>query len=95
MAKSKFKLAGLFKQVLFFVVGALITGLGAVFADRFLQHFIPRNFAAAIGVGLAILVSLSVLKFFKHPPFWMKRTSPVLIGFCAALGVYVSKVWLH
>ena len=95
MAKLKFKPARLLKQAFFFFVGALITGLGAVFMDRFLQHFIPRNFAAAFGVGIAIFVSLTVLKFFKHPPFWMKRSPPILLGFCAGLGVYVARTWLR
>ncbi len=94
MAKSKFKPAALFKQALFFLLGAVLTGFLTVFFAKFLGHFISQHFAVALGVGIAVALTLWLTQLVKNPPFLLKGTSPLIAGFCAALGVHISRVWL-
>ena len=94
MAKSKFKPAVLLKQALFFLLGAVLTGFLTVFFAKFLGHFISQHFAVALGVGIAVALTLWLTQLVKNPPFLLKGTSPLIAGFCAALGVHISKVWL-
>ena len=94
MARKKWKSAILLRQAFFFVVGALLTGFLTVFFAKFLGHFINEHFAISIGVGLAVAITLWMTQLVRHPPFLLKGTSPLIAGFCAALGVHVSKVWL-
>ncbi len=94
MAKSKFKPQLLLKQLFFFVVGALLTGFFTVFFAKFLGAFIPKHLAVALGVGSAVALTLWLTQLVKSPPFLLKGTSPLIAGFCAALGVHVSRTWL-
>src|SRR5258706_12928549 len=87
MARKKWKPAKLFRQVFFFIAGALLTGFLTVFFAKFLEHFINRHFSVVIGVGLAVAITLWITQLIKHPPFLLKGTSPLVAGFCAALGV--------
>ena len=52
------------------------------------------DFAVSLGVGLAVAITLWITQLMKHPPFLLKGTSPLIAGFCAALGVHISRVWL-
>jgi hypothetical protein len=96
MAKTKinFGPAYLAKQLLFFVVGALLTGFLTVFFAKFLGNYIPKRFAVAIGVGTAVAITLWLTQLGKNPPFLLRGVSPLIAGFCAALGVFVSQTWL-
>ena len=94
MAKSKFKPAVLLKQALFFLLGAVLTGFLTVFFAKFLGHFIGQHFADALCVGIAVALTLWLTQLVKNPPFLLKGTSPLIAGFCAALGVHISRVWL-
>ena len=94
MAKSKFKPAVLLKQALFFLLGAVLTGFLTVFFAKFLGHFINQHFADALCVGIAVALTLWLTQLVKNPPFLLKGTSPLIAGFCAALGVHISRVWL-
>ena len=76
------------------MVGALLTGFLTVFFAKFLGHYLSEHFAVSIGVGLAVALTLWTTQLMKHPPFLLKGTSPLVAGFCAALGVHVAKVWL-
>jgi hypothetical protein len=96
MAKAKFKLHSVYlaKQLLFFVVGALLTGFLTVFFAKFLGHYIPQSLAVALGVGSAVALTLWITQWMKNPPFLLKGVSPLIAGFCAALGVHVARTWL-
>ncbi len=94
MAKSKFKLHQLLVQFFFFIVGALLTGFLTVFFAKFLGHYISHHFAVVLGVGVAVALTLWITQLVKNPPFLLKGTSPLIAGFCAALGVHVSRIWL-
>ena len=94
MAKLKFKPAVLLKQALFFLLGAVLTGFLTVFFAKFLGHYLSQHFAVALGVGIAVALTLWLTQLVKNPPFLLKGTSPLIAGFCAALGVHISKVWL-
>jgi hypothetical protein len=97
MAKSRrlqWAPATIAKQILFFVIGALLTGFFTVFFAKFLNHYIPQKFAVAIGVGSAVALTLWLTQLVKNPPFLLKGVSPLIAGFCAGLGVFVSRTWL-
>ena len=94
MARKKLKPVILLRKAFFFVAGALLTGFLTVFFAKFLGHFINEHFAVSIGVGLAVAITLWMTHLFKHPPFLLKGTSPLVAGFCAGLGVHVARVWL-
>ncbi len=94
MAKTKFKLHRLLVQFFFFIVGALLTGFLTVFFAKFLGHYISQHFAVVLGVGVAVALTLWITQLVKNPPFLLKGTSPLIAGFCAALGVHVSRIWL-
>ena len=94
MARKKWSPSHLFKQLLFFLLGALLTGFFTVFFARFLGHYISTHFAVSLGVGLAVALTLWLSQLVKNPPFLLKGTSPLIAGFCAALGVHISRVWL-
>lgn len=94
MAKSKWKLQLLLRQSLFFVVSAILTGFFTVFFAKFIGSFIKHHVAVSLGVGLAVALTLWLSQLVRNPPFLLKGTSPLIAGFCAALGVHVSKVWL-
>ena len=94
MARKKWSPAKLFTQLLFFLVGAALTGFLTVFFAKFLGHFIGTHFSVSLGVGLAVAITLWLSQLVKKPPFLLKGTSPLIAGFCAALGVHISRVWL-
>ena len=94
MAQKKWSPTNLFKQLLFFLLGAILTGFFTVFFARFLGHYISSHFAVSLGVGLAVALTLWLSQLVKNPPFLLKGTSPLIAGFCAALGVHISRVWL-
>ncbi len=94
MARKKWSLTGVFRQLLFFLLGALLTGFLTVFFAKFLGHYLGAHFAVSLGVGLAVALTLWLSQLVKSPPFLLKGTSPLIAGFCAALGVHISRVWL-
>jgi hypothetical protein len=94
LVKKKWSLAALLKQLLFFVLGALFTGFFTVFLAKFLGHYLDARVATPLGVGLAVALTLWLSQLIKSPPFLLKGTSPLIAGFCAALGVHISRVWL-
>ena len=94
MAKKKWSPLSLFKQLLFFVLGAILTGFLTVLFAKFLGHYIGTHFSVSLGVGLAVAITLWLSQLVKNPPFLLKGTSPLIAGFCAALGVHISRVWL-
>ena len=94
MARKKWRPEYIPKQIFFFLLGAVLTGFLTVFFSKFLGHFIGQHFAVAIGVGLAVALTLWLSQLVKNPPFLLKGTSPLIAGFCAALGVHISRVWL-
>ena len=94
MARRKWRLANILRQVLFFLLGAVLTGFLTVFFAKFLGHYLGAHFGVTLGVGLAVALTLWVSQLIRNPPFLLQGTSPLIAGFCAALGVHVSKVWL-
>ena len=98
MASKKWSLTGalgkLLWQLSFFLLGALLTGFLTVFFVKFLGHYLGTHFAVSLGVGLAVAITLWLSQLVNNPPFILKGTSPLIAGFCAALGVHVSRVWL-
>jgi hypothetical protein len=94
MAKIRNPASRLVLQLVFFVIGALLTGFFTVFFARFLGHFVSPKIAVPVGVGVAVALTLWITQLMKHPPFVLSGTSPFIAGFCAALGVHVSRVWL-
>jgi hypothetical protein len=94
MRGKKWKFAHLPKQIFFFLLGAILTGFLTVFFSKFLGHYIGAHFSVTLGVGLAVALTLWLSQLVKNPPFMLKGTSPLIAGFCAALGVHISRVWL-
>jgi hypothetical protein len=94
MAKLRNTASSLVLQLAFFVVGALLTGFLTVFFARFLGHYVPTIVSTPVGVGLAVALTLWITQLVKHPPFVLSGTSPLIAGFCAALGVHVARTWL-
>ena len=94
MARKKWSPTNLFRQLLLFLLGAILTGFFTVFFAKFLGHYISTHFAVSLGVGLAVALTLWLSQLVKNPPFLIKGTSPLIAGFCAALGVHISRVWL-
>jgi hypothetical protein len=94
MARKTWKPANLLKQALFFLLGAVLTGFLTIFFARFLGHYLGAHFAVSLAVGLAVALTLWLSQLVKNPPFLLKGTSPLIAGFCAALGVHISRVWL-
>ncbi len=94
MARKKWRPEHIPKQIFFFLLAAVLTGFLTVFFSKFLGNFIGQHFAVAIGVGLAVALTLWLSQLVKNPPFLLKGTSPLIAGFCAALGVHISRVWL-
>ena len=94
MARNKWSPTKLFTQLIFFLLGAVLTGFLTVFFARFLGRYIGAHFSVSLGVGLAVAITLWLTQLVKNPPFLLKGTSPLIAGFCAALGVHISRVWL-
>ena len=94
MARKKWRPEQIPKQIFFFLIGAVLTGFLTVFFSKFLGHYMGQHFATTLGVGLAVALTLWLSQLVKNPPFLLKGTSPLIAGFCAALGVHISRVWL-
>jgi hypothetical protein len=94
VARKKWSAAGIAWQLLFFLLGALLTGFLTVFFAKFLGHWLGNHWAVTLGVGIAVSLTLWLSQLVRHPPFLLKGTSPLVAGFCAALGVHISRVWL-
>ncbi|HEX4858129.1 MAG TPA: hypothetical protein VFV17_03850 [Usitatibacteraceae bacterium] len=94
MARRKWSPARLVVQLAFFVLGALLTGFLTVFFAKFLASFLGAHLAVSLGVGLAVSLTLWLTQLVRNPPFLLKGTSPLIAGFCAALGVHISRIWL-
>ena len=93
--KSGLKPAAIARRLLFFVAGALMTGFLAVFLNAVLAMYIPRHFAMSIAVGVAVTVTLWLLRLAKHPPLLLRNVHPLAAGFCAGLGVHIARLWLR
>ena len=77
------------------MLGAILTGFLTVFFSKILNPFIGPHFAITLAVGLAVALTLWLSQLVKNPPFLLKGTSPLIAGFCAALGVHISRFWLN
>jgi hypothetical protein len=93
--KSAFRPAALARRALFFVAGALMTGFLAIFLNAILALYIPRHFAMSLAVGVAVTVTLWLLRLAKHPPLLLRNVHPLAAGFCAGLGVHIARLWLR
>jgi hypothetical protein len=82
------------KQALFFLIGALLTGFLTVLFAKLLGRYASPHLAATLGVGLAVALTLWFTQLVRNPPFLLKGASPLIAGFCAGLGVHISRVWL-
>ena len=94
MARKKWRPQQIPRQIFFFLLGAVLTGFLTVLFSKFLGHYIGPHFSVTISVGLAVALTLWLSQLVKNPPFLLKGTSPLIAGFCAALGVHISRVWL-
>jgi hypothetical protein len=94
-SRKKWSFAGIARQLLFFIIGALLTGFLTVFCARFLAAFVGQHWSVTLGVACGVSLTLWVSQWVRHPPFLLKGTSPLIAGFCAGLGVHISRVWLN
>jgi hypothetical protein len=93
--KSRLGATALARRALFFVAGALMTGFLAVFLDAVLALYVPRHIAMSLAVGIAVAVTLWLLRLAKHPPLLLKHVPPLAAGLCAGLGVHIARLWLR
>ena len=93
--RRKWKPAGLLLRAFFLIAGTLLVGFLTVFLEAVLHVYLPKHFAVAIGVGLAVTITLWLLHFLKHPPLVLKNVSPIAAGLCAGLGVHIARMWLR
>lgn len=93
--KKKLTPAVLARRVFFFVFGSLLTGILAVLFEVALREVMPRHFSVSIAVGSAVAVTFWLLRFFKHPPMFLKNVHPLAAGLCAGLGVHIARTWLR
>jgi hypothetical protein len=93
--KRAFRPAALARRALFFVAGALLTGFLAIFLNAVLGLYVPRHFAVSIAVGVAVAVTLWLLRLAKHPPLLLAKVHPLAAGLCAGLGVHIARFWLR
>ena len=94
MARKKWRPQHIPRQIFFILLGAVLTGFLTVFFSKFLGPYLGPHFSVTIGVGLAVALTLWLSQLVKNPPFLLRGTSPMIAGFCAALGVHISRVWL-
>lgn len=94
MARRRFKATALVTKLVMLVAGTLLTGLLAILFTRLFGRHVTPTVAVPVGVGLAIALTLWVTQLLKHPPLLLSKTSPLIAGFCAALGVHVARIWL-
>ncbi|HSS26935.1 MAG TPA: 2-oxo acid dehydrogenase subunit E2, partial [Usitatibacter sp.] len=50
-----------------------------------------RHFAGSIAVGVAVAVTMWLLRLAKHPPLLLRTVPPLAAGLCAGLGVHATK----
>jgi hypothetical protein len=93
--RGRFRPAVLLRKAFFVVAGSLLMGVLAVLLDSLLVHYIPQHFAVSIAVGVAVAATFALLRFFKHPPLFLKNVNPLAAGLCAGLGVHVARFWLR
>ena len=93
--KGGFRPTALARHAVFFVAGALLTGFLAVFLNAMLAIYVPRHFASSIAVGLAVAITLWLLRLAKHPPLLLRTVPPFAAGLCAGLGVHIARLWLR
>lgn len=94
MARKARKPTVLLWKMSFFLFSALLTGFLTVLLAKVLGRFLALHWAVTLGVGIAVAVTLWVSQWIKNPPFLLKGVSPLVAGFCAGLGVHISRVWL-
>ncbi|MEO8385609.1 MAG: hypothetical protein ABI583_10225 [Betaproteobacteria bacterium] len=94
MARKKWRPKDIPRQVFFLLLGGLLTGFLTVCFTKFLGQYLGPHFSVTIAVGLGVALTLWLSQLVKNPPFLLKGTSPLVAGFCAALGVHISRVWL-
>jgi hypothetical protein len=93
--KKRWKPARLARQALAFVLSGLALGFLIIHFERLLGLYIPKHLAVSVGVGAAVAIVLWVLRLAKHPPMFIGKVPPLAAGFCAGLGVHLSRLWLH
>ena len=93
--KGALRPAALLRRALFFVAGAALTGFLAIFLNAVLALYVPRHLAMSLAVGIAVAVTLWLLKLAKHPPLLLKHVPPLAAGLCAGLGVHIARLWLR
>ncbi|MBL8510992.1 MAG: hypothetical protein JNM52_05035 [Betaproteobacteria bacterium] len=94
MARKSPKPVVLLWQVSFFFFSAILTGFLTVLLAKLLGRYLASHWAVTLGVGAAVTITLWVSQWVKNPPFLLKGVSPLVAGFCAGLGVHISRVWL-
>jgi hypothetical protein len=92
--RGRLRPAALARRLLFFVAGALMTGFLAVFLNAMLAMYVSRHLAASLGIGIAVAVTLWLLRLAKHPPLLLRTVPPLLAGLCAGMGVHIARLWL-
>ena len=93
--RRKWKAATLARRALFFIAGSLFVGFLTVFIEAMLGVYLPRHFSVSIGVGLAVAITLWLLRLLKHPPLLLANVSPIVAGLCAGLGVHIARFWIR
>jgi hypothetical protein len=81
-------------RIFFFVAGSLLVGFLTVFLEAELGVYLPRHFSVSLAVGLAVAVTLWLLRLLKHPPMFLKNVHPLAAGLCAGMGVHIARIWL-
>ena len=93
--RKRLKLAVIARRVFFFVAGSLFAGLAAIFLNAALGEYLPKHFAVSLGVGIAVALTLWLLRLAKHPPLLLRNVPPLAAGLCAGLGVHIARIWLR
>jgi hypothetical protein len=93
--RRRWKARALALRLFFLVAGTLLVGFLTVFLEAVLHVYLPKHFAMALGVGLAVTITLWLLHFMKHPPLLLKNVPPLAAGICAGLGVHLARMWLR
>jgi hypothetical protein len=92
--KKRLTPAAVALRIFFFVAGSLLVGFLTVFLEAELGVYLPRHFSVSLAVGLAVAVTLWLLRLLKHPPMFLKNVHPLAAGLCAGMGVHIARIWL-
>ena len=92
--KKRLTPAAVALRIFFFVTGSLLVGFLTVFLEAELGVYLPRHFSVSLAVGLAVAVTLWLLRLLKHPPMFLKNVHPLAAGLCAGMGVHIARIWL-